>query len=729
MIGIRSSIAALALAFGVVFPAATVASPPAIRIDAPTVEATDSSGADASYHVKSYDPDSGDPRDATCDIPGGTAGSGDFDSPVFHFPLGPTTVTCTSSSGSGSAQVVVQDTTPPTLTLPSNVTVDATGPTVVNYTEATANDAVSGPITPTCSKHSGDTFPLGTTTVSCTAKDSSGNTASGSFTVTVHLIDNEAPTLTVPNPGPTAEATSASGAAVSYTVTATDNADPSPSINCDHPSGSTFPLGPTVVHCTATDDSGNSAQASFTVAVQDMTPPTLSLPADMTVSVGSTVTYSATASDLVDGAVPVSCSPSSGSSFPFGTTTVSCSAADSHGNKATGTFHVTVADITPPVLSNVPGPIKVEANSHAGSVVNFTTPTATDDVDGPIANVVCAPASGSTFSLGSTTVTCSATDSSGNTGSASFTVSVVDTTPPHLIPPGDRSVYATTPSGLYPADEAANAFLHGYTVSDVADAHPVVTTNAPPFFFLGVTVVTFTARDASGNTAKADARLDVLPMPEAGTTPAPLPPPTDRTPPDDVTDLVVTSGDGVVTLKWTNPKATDFDHAQISRSTTEAGSEPQVVYQGSATTFRDRGLQNGVEYRYIVKAVDKAGNGSAGVVAVAFPKASGLLAPKAGARVKGVVKFKWKKVKGAKYYNLQAFYGGTRIFAATADAKVLSAWPTKPSFVLKKTWRYAGRKRTLKLGVYTWYVWPGFGPRSAAEYGELIGSRSFTVVR
>jgi hypothetical protein len=97
--------------------------------------------------------------------------------------------------------------------------------------------------------------------------------------------------------------------------------------------------------------------------------------------------------------------------------------------------------------------------------------------------------------------------------------------------------------------------------------------------------------------------------------------------------------------------------------------------------------------------------------------------------VKNVVKFKWRKVKDAKYYNLQAFYGGTRVFAATADAKVLSAWPTKPTFVLKKTWKYAGRKRTLKPGVYTWYVWPGFGPRSAAEYGELIGSRSFTVVR
>ena len=41
-----------------------------------------------------------------------------------------------------------------------------------------------------------------------------------------------------------------------------------------------------------------------------------------------------------------------------------------------------------------------------------------------------------------------------------------------------------------------------------------------------------------------------------------------------------------------------------------------------------------------------------------------------------------------------------------------------------------GRKRyALTPGVYTWYVWPGFGPRSAAEYGQLVGSSTFTVVR
>ena len=58
------------------------------------------------------------------------------------------------------------------------------------------------------------------------------------------------------------------------------------------------------------------------------------------------VTYSASATDLVDGPVAVSCSPASGSIFPVGTTTVTCSATDAHGNttpnEAKPSFTVTV---------------------------------------------------------------------------------------------------------------------------------------------------------------------------------------------------------------------------------------------------------------------------------------------------------------------------------------------------------------------------------------------------
>lgn len=51
------------------------------------------------------------------------------------------------------------------------------------------------------------------------------------------------------------------------------------------------------------------------------------------------------------------------------------------------------------------------------------TATATDRVSGELAPQ-CTPGSGSTFGIGDTTVTCSATDAAGNTGTASFGVHV-----------------------------------------------------------------------------------------------------------------------------------------------------------------------------------------------------------------------------------------------------------------------------------------------------------------
>jgi HYR domain len=66
------------------------------------------------------------------------------------------------------------------------------------------------------------------------------------------------------------------------------------------------------------------------------------------------VTYTASATDLVDGSVAVTCTPPSGSTFAAGTTTVSCSASDSRGNNAAGSFTVTVEDAPPPTDTEAP---------------------------------------------------------------------------------------------------------------------------------------------------------------------------------------------------------------------------------------------------------------------------------------------------------------------------------------------------------------------------------------
>ena len=338
------------------------------------------------------------------------------------------------NQGSATFTLTVISNTAPVLSLPSNITAEATSASgaVVTYT-ATASDAQDDPDpTPSCSPASGSTFPLGTTQVNCSVSDSGGMSASGSFNVTVQ--DTTAPSLNLPSPI-TQEATGASGAVVTYTASATDLVDGPVSVTCSPASGATFPLGSDTVSCSVSDSSGNSASGSFSVTVQDTTAPTLSLPANIveeaTGPSGNVVNFTATSTDAVDGNVPVSCTPASGSTFPIQATTVDCSATDSHGNTATDSFSVTVADTTAPLIA-VHGDETAEATGPGGAIVSYTAPTTSDVVDG--AGVAsCTPASGAQFPLGSTTVTCTKSDSAGNAATpTTFQVNVVDTTPPTI---------------------------------------------------------------------------------------------------------------------------------------------------------------------------------------------------------------------------------------------------------------------------------------------------------
>ncbi len=76
----------------------------------------------------------------------------------------------------------------------------------------------------------------------------------------------------------------------------------------------------------------------------------------------------------------------------------------------------------PPSVAAQPN-VSATATSAAGAVVNYTAPAGTDEQGGTAA-VACLPASGSTFAVGSTTVTCTATDAVGHTGSGTFSVNV-----------------------------------------------------------------------------------------------------------------------------------------------------------------------------------------------------------------------------------------------------------------------------------------------------------------
>lgn len=116
--------------------------------------------------------------------------------------------------------------------------------------------------------------------------------------------------------------------------------------------------GTTNVTLTVTDNQGASDSCTATVTVLDREPPALTCPAPQTVECtgsGSAVaTYSATATDNC-GFASTSCVPPSGSSFPLGTTAVTCSAVDDSKNSSSCSSSVTVVDTTKPVVSCVEG--------------------------------------------------------------------------------------------------------------------------------------------------------------------------------------------------------------------------------------------------------------------------------------------------------------------------------------------------------------------------------------
>ncbi|MGB7924334.1 MAG: HYR domain-containing protein [Pyrinomonadaceae bacterium] len=315
------------------------------------------------------------------------------------------------------------------LNCPDNVTMgndqDAFG-AVVTFSDPTSTgscDSVES------APASGSFFPVGTTTV--TGSASNGNPCS--FTVTIN--DTQAPVISCPDDISAFESTPGSGSAVvNYAPPSVTENDPAGApVTCDHPSGSSFPVGTTLVTCTATDAATNSASCSFNVTVEaDASACTLDCPDDITVdadagSCGAVVNYpAATASEACG---TVSYSKASGTVFPVGTTTVTVTTTAGRGCR----FRVTVRDTQAPTISC---PANITANAAANAcqaVVNPGTATATDNCpmgltvkgvrdDGDPLNAA--------YPIGKTIITWTATDKSGNTTSCEQTVTVKDTVAP-----------------------------------------------------------------------------------------------------------------------------------------------------------------------------------------------------------------------------------------------------------------------------------------------------------
>ncbi|MET0000115.1 MAG: HYR domain-containing protein [Candidatus Thiodiazotropha lotti] len=410
------------------------------------------------------------------------------------FAVGQHIVTWSASDAAGNTGVAtqlvtVQDTTPPVLSLPADTSVNSDVPIAVDIGQATATDIFDVTIT----NDAPALFDVGTTTVTWVATDANGNQSTGEQQVTVSVSSDTTPPVVTAPADITMEATAELTPVVLGTATATDDVDGALTATADQ--SGPFGVGTHSVIWSATDSAGNSGTATQTVIVEDTTAPVITAPADVSVTETPPATVAigtATATDIFT----VTITSDAPATFPAGTTVVTWTATDANGNSSSATQNVTVtapADTTPPVVT-APADITIEATA-VQTPVTLGNATATDDVDGSLTPI--ADQTGP-FSVGTHTVTWSATDSAGNTGTATQTVIVQDTTAPQITAPADVSVTATPP---------ATVTIGTATATDIFSVS--ISNDAPATFPAGTTVVTWTATDANGNSSSVTQNVTV----------------------------------------------------------------------------------------------------------------------------------------------------------------------------------------------------------------------------
>jgi len=436
------------------------------------------------------------------------------------FQLGTTTVTYTTEDVNGnvnsaSFDVIISDVQPPEI---SSLSGDITSfndfgecGAAVSWSEPRATDNCD--IASFTSTHSSDSFfDLGSTVVTYTAIDNSGNDLSGSFTITVS--DNENPSIVGDLPDMNVLTDQGQcNAVVSWT-------DPSVSDNCtgasitgDTVNGSVFELGTTQVSYTAVDATGNSVSASFSITVEDgQSPEFISAPGDVTLETEPGVCSAShqwadpETSDNCLG-MTMNTSHASGTDFGVGNTDVTMFLTDGSGNTVQHTFTVTVNDEEHPQLDSVPTDITVSNDSGVcGANVSWTEPQGTDNC--AMGDLATTASPGDFFELGTTTVSYLAADASGNVTTAQFSVTVTDDEGPVIATSGDVTI----------ASPAANC---GATVSipaATASDNCLVTSlsndinggsDASGDYPYGTTVVTWTATDSAGNTNSTEQSITV----------------------------------------------------------------------------------------------------------------------------------------------------------------------------------------------------------------------------
>ena len=185
----------------------------------------------------------------------------------------------------------------------------------------------------------------------------------------------------------------------------------------------------------------------------------------------------------------------------------------------------------------------------------------------------------------------------------------------------------------------------------------------------------------------------------------------DSTPPS-LSGVKVAVSSHMAQISWKQLPA--WEPITIRRSS-DRGKE-SVVYQGTASTFTDRSVLNGVKYVYVVVAADAASHTDSERIQ-ALPTGP-LRAPAEKASVTAPPLLRWVPVRKAAFYNVQLFRNGR---------KILSEWPRKTRLRLPKAWKWNGRRHTLVPGTYRWFVWPAYKRQRGVRYGKPLGFSDFVV--
>ncbi len=439
------------------------------------------------------------------------------------FDVGATTVTFQAVDAAGNTAtcsfvVTVTDEQDPEISCPTDISILTAGgacedmvnfaaPAILDNCPGVSVSQVSGPA-------SGSLFPIGETVVSFEAADASGNTAACSFTVT--LTEDLAPTISCPENISVENDLGLCTAMVNYDLpVAADNCDGiSLALSGGPASGAAFPEGTTTVTYTATDASGNDASCSFTVTVVDLEMPVIDCPADTILSsddsCGAVFNFDLpTANDNCTIVLTViqNAGLSTGDLFPLGESQLSFTATDDAGNTATCNYTVTVMDDSDPEFSNCQADIIYQVATDSCTVLaNFEEPIASDNCNATLVQTA-GPEQGAELGLGVYLVEFTATDDAGNSAICAFTITVEDTISPEL----------TCPDSFQSCD--LSVVYDEPVASDNCQIESLVLTSGAASgatFPIGLNTITYTATDASGNSAECSFTIEVLqPAPAA----------------------------------------------------------------------------------------------------------------------------------------------------------------------------------------------------------------------